>query len=191
MVNQNRNRISLFPLGALLLATPQALNAAVDPGLTTMLWQLAAASVIGGFFFARQILEYLRNRFGPNSHLAAGFLFATAYSLISIPVILIVFGGQALPRFNDVFLVGIVLTAYLFRWEPSAYLLGIALLVSAWILPPQGSFRVAGAEEWYRMLSFAVVAVFLVHLVNRSKSRRLNDETSPASFAVRSAAVGD
>ena len=134
-------------LGLILLAMPQIAAANVDPGTGTMLWQLAAGLVIGCFFFVNQIVDFVKKRFGARSPLAAGFLFATAYSMIAIPVVLIVFQGHALPRFNDVFLIGIVLTAYLYRWEPAAYLLVIALLVSAWILPPYGTFRVEGFAE--------------------------------------------
>ena len=155
-----------------------------------MLWQLAAGTVIGGLFFVNEILAFLRVRLGSSSRLAAGFLFATAYAMLAIPVLLIVFAGHALPRFNDVFLIGIVLTGYLFRWEPAAYLLGISLLVSAWILPPYGSFRIVGFAEWYRMVSFTVVAVFLMHLVNRSKNRKPAAEESQPVYAMSRAAVG-
>ena len=51
-----------------------------------------------------------------------------------------------MPRFNDIFLVGIVLTCYLFTWQPAAYLLGISVLVSAWVLPPNGSLLVVGCS---------------------------------------------
>ncbi len=102
---------------------------------------------------------------------------------------MILFGGHALPRFNDIFLIGIVLTAYRFRWEPAIYLLGISLLVSAWVLPPYGTFRVTGFAEWYRMLSFAAVSVILVYLVSRGKARKRVDERAGA-FSLRGATVG-
>ncbi|MCU1235739.1 MAG: hypothetical protein JWP63_3706 [Candidatus Solibacter sp.] len=177
-------------LALVLLELPATAAGRIDPGTGTMLWQLAAGAVIGGLFFVNEILASVRNRFGSSSPVAAGFLFATAYAMVAIPVVLIIFAGHALPRFNDVFLIGIVLTAYLFRWEPSAYLLGIALLVSAWILPPYGTFRVVGFAEWYRMFSFTVVAIFLMHLVTRSKNRKMGGESAQPAYAIRRAAAG-
>jgi hypothetical protein len=181
---------SFFSLLLVLLAVPQVGRAYVDPGSGTMLWQMAAAAGIGSLFYVKRVLVWLKAHLHSGSPMAAGFAFATLFALAATPLTLVLFEGHPLPRFNDLFLIGIVLTAYLFRWEPALYLLGIALLVSAWVLPPNGSFRVAGFAEWYRMLSFAVVAVVLVSLVNRSKARRQVKQQAGATFAMRSAAVG-
>ena len=154
-----------------------------------MLWQMAAAAVIGSLFYVKRLWIWLRSHLGLESPVAAGFAFATLFALVASPITVILFQGHALPRFNDIFLIGIVLTAYRFRWEPAIYLLGISLLVSAWVLPPYGTFRVTGFAEWYRMLSFAAVSVILVYLVSRGKARKLVDERAGA-FSLRGATVG-
>ncbi len=119
--------------------------------------------------------------------MASGFAFATVFALVATPLTALVF--NSLPRFNDLFLIGIVLTAYLFRWEPAIYLLVVSLLVSAWVLPPYGSFEVIGFTEWYRLISFALVAVILVCLVSRSKTRKQSEEESP-SYSMHGATSG-
>src|SRR5262245_42434215 len=76
-----------------------------------------------------------------------GFIFATCFALIVMPLTTSLLRGPV-PRFNDIFLVGIVVTCYLFSWEPAVYLLAVSILVSAWVLPPDGSLRVQGFNEW-------------------------------------------
>jgi hypothetical protein len=181
--------LAFFSLLAVLLAVPQVASAYVDPGSGAMLWQMAAAAVIGSLFYVKRLWIWLRSHLGLESPLAAGFAFATLFALVASPIAAILFEGYALPRFNDIFLIGIVLTAYRFRWEPSLYLLAISLLVSAWILPPYGSFRLAGFTEWYRMVSFAAVSVLLVYLVSRGKARKQVDERA-STFPLHRAAVG-
>jgi len=100
-----------------------------------------------------------------------GLLFATVYSLVTSPLVCSLFHSRPLPRFNDIFLVGIVLTTYLFTWESGTYLLAISLAVSAYVLPPYGSFAVATPDDWYRMASFGCISVFLIGLVHRLKTR--------------------
>ena len=136
-----------------------------------MLWQLAAAAVIGSLFYVRRIFAWVREHLGFHSTRITGFLFATLFGLISSPLTVALFNGHPLPRFNDLFLIGIVLTAYLFTWDAAAYLLVISLAVSAWVLPPTGSFLVHGFSEWYRLFSFAVVSVVTICLITRLKTR--------------------
>jgi K+-sensing histidine kinase KdpD len=123
------------------------------------------------------------------SPLASGFAFATVFALVATPLTIFVFANNSMPRFNDLFLIGIVLTAYLFRWEPSIYLLVVSLLVSAWVLPPYGSFKVVGFTEWYRLISFALVSLFLIFVVSRSKTRKQAEE-SEYSYPMHGAASG-
>ena len=174
---------------AALLAVPQVASAYVDPGSGAMLWQMAAATVIGSLFYVKRLWIWLKDHLGVESPMAAGFAFATLFAMVAGPITVILFHGHALPRFNDLFLIGIVLTAYRFRWEPAIYLLGISLLVSAWVLPPYGSFRLSGFADWYRMSSFAAVSVILVCLVSRGKARKQLEEGTRA-FPLRGAAVG-
>jgi uncharacterized membrane protein YhdT len=63
------------------------------------------------------------------------------------------------------------LTTYLFTWKPAVFLFVVSILVAAWVLPPHNSFRVEGFPTWYRMISFAVVSVFLICLITRMKTR--------------------
>jgi hypothetical protein len=170
-----------FPLtlAALLLATPRPAHAYVDPGSGAMLWQLAAAAVIGSLFYVRRVFVWVRDNPGFHSTRIAGFLFATLFALISSPVTMALFGGHPLPRFNDLFLIGIVSTAYLFTWDAAVYLLVISLAVSAWVLPPAGSFLISGFSEWYRLVSFAVVSTVTICLITRLKTRR-SPGTAPA-----------
>lgn len=49
---------------ALILATPKPAHAYVDPGSGAMLWQVAAAGVIGSLFYVRKILTWFRDHVG-------------------------------------------------------------------------------------------------------------------------------
>ena len=182
----------LLTLSALLLATPKPAHAYVDPGSGAMIWQMAAAIVIGSLFYVRRVFNWVRDHLGFHSTRATGFLFATLFALIASPLTVRLFDGHPLPRFNDVFLVGIVLTAYLFTWESAVYLLLVSLGVSAWVLPPTGSFAVAGFAEWYRLASFAIVSAFMVFLIARMKNQRPvgSEPTGSRDFNMRGAAAG-
>ncbi len=164
-------------------------SAYVDPGSGAMIWQMAAAAVIGSLFYVKRIFTWAKKQFSLGSPLAMGFAFATLFALVACPVTVMIFANNPLPRFNDLFLIGVVLTAYFFRWEPALYLLGISLLVSAWILPPTGSFHLAGPIEWYRILSFGLVSLLLVCIVSRSKARKQAEERAP-SYSMHGAAAG-
>jgi hypothetical protein len=169
------------------MAIPIPASAYVDPGTGAMLWQMGAAAIIGSLFYVRRIVMWLRRHLGLRSARAMGFLFASCFALVTSPLMWQLFNKQPLPRFNDIFLVGIVLTSYLFTWEPAVFLLVISLLVSAWILPPDGSLAVSEAQDWYRLFSFATVSVFLICLVTRMKSRSapgpVNDPESDSTMA--------
>jgi K+-sensing histidine kinase KdpD len=178
---------------ALILALPQIAQAYVDPGTGAMLWQVGAASVIGALFYVKRIAAWLRNRLGLRSERAFGYAFATFFALVTSPITMALFHQHALPRFNDVFLVGVVLTAYFFTWDASVYLLLVSLLVSAWILPPDGSLAVQQFADWYRLISFGALGVFLVCLISRMKARSSAiraDEEGPFEMS-RLAASGD
>lgn len=53
--------LSCFSLLIILLATPQPARAYVDPGTGSMLWQMAAAAVIGSLFYVKKILRWIKN----------------------------------------------------------------------------------------------------------------------------------
>jgi K+-sensing histidine kinase KdpD len=177
----------------LVLAIPQMAHAYVDPGSGAMLWQVAAAAAIGSLFYLRKATFWIRSRLGLKSSRSMGYLFASCYALVASILICSVFRSLPVPRFNDIFLIGIVLTTYLFAWDAAAFLLGIAVLVSAWVLPPYGSFGVARMEDWYRIFSFTCVSLFLIVLVHRLKAR-LPEPASEVSMApplkTNSAAAG-
>jgi K+-sensing histidine kinase KdpD len=119
----------------------------------------------------RQVGQWVQEVAGIHAARAHGFLFATCVALLSMFVTANMMNGP-LPRFNDVFLVGIALTCYLFSWEPAAYLLVLSVLASAWMLPPAGSLRIEGFNEWYRLISFTVVAAVIILLIARIQARR-------------------
>jgi hypothetical protein len=137
-----------------------------------MIWQILAAALVGSLFYLRKVVLWIGGRLGPRSNRPLGYLFASFFALVTSPLVCKVFEARPLPRFSDVFLVGIVLTSYLFSWDAAAYLLVLSLLVSAWILPPYGSLAITGGAEWYRLISFAALSVFLICLISRLKTRR-------------------
>jgi hypothetical protein len=171
MRTQRWPRLAVLSATLVLLATPRQASAYVDPGSGAMLWQLAAAGFIGSLFYVRSVVAWIRKHRGLHSARAAGFLFATLYALIASPCVLSVFHARAIPRFNDIFLVGIVLTSYLFTWESAVYLLVLSIVVTAYVMPPYGTFRIAAASDIYRLISFTAVSVFLVILVTRLKRK--------------------
>ena len=139
---------------ALILAVPKAGNAYTSPGPDGITWQVVAAALMGSLFYSRRLISWIRSVLTSGNRCAAGFLFASCYALVVTPVVYTLFETHPLPRFSDLFLVGIVLTAYLFTWHGAVYLLAIATMVSAWVLPPDGSFAVGQPEDWYRIFSF-------------------------------------
>jgi K+-sensing histidine kinase KdpD len=97
------------------------------------------------------------------------FAFATIYAVLATLTVLVAFNSKPIPRFNDIFLVGIAVVAYLFNEISAAYLLGIALVVTAWVLPPANSLAIARLEDDYRILSFCAVAGILIAIMKRLK----------------------
>ena len=57
------DRYSLLA-AAILLGMPKPAAAYVDPGSGTMLWQMAAAAVIGSLFYVRRGFTWVRERLG-------------------------------------------------------------------------------------------------------------------------------
>jgi hypothetical protein len=136
-----------------------------------MLWQAGAAACIGSLFYLRRVTLFVRKHAGFRSPRALGFIFATAYALVVSPAVCSLFRHSQLPRFGDIYLLGIVLTVYFFSWEAATYLLVIAVLVSAWVLPPYGSLELTRLSDWYRLSSFTVISLFLICLIARVKAR--------------------
>jgi membrane protein implicated in regulation of membrane protease activity len=62
--------------------------------------------------------------------------------------------------------------------------------VAAWILPPDGSLLVQGFVDWYRLVSFALLSIFLVCVITRMKARRTAVRIEKRSFAMTGAAAG-
>ena len=60
---EERSGVALL-LAAVLLASPRPAHAYVDPGSGTMLWQLAAAGVIGSLFYIRRAFTWVRDHLG-------------------------------------------------------------------------------------------------------------------------------
>jgi len=154
------------------LALPCFGSIAVDPGAQPMFWHVLGAGTMLAVLNWRKVGAFIRDYAGMRSARSTGFAFATAYALLAVPLSLTFFGGQPMPRFNDIFLVGIALTVYFFSWESGAYLFAISLLASAWILSPDGTLRVEGFTEWYRLISFSTLSVFIILLLTRMKAKR-------------------
>jgi len=155
-----------------------------------MLWQATAAACIGSLFYVRRVTLWLRRNLNIRSPRALGFVFATAYAVLVSPVVCSLFRSSQLPRFGDIFVLGIVLTAYFFTWEGAAYLLAITVVVSASIISPYGTLTVTGAGNWYRLASFAGVSLFLIGLISRVKARQPSSATcSDCTLQVRGAAA--
>jgi hypothetical protein len=57
----------LTPVVLLLLALPRPAHAYVDPGSGAMLWQLAAAAVVGSMFYVRRFVGWIRKAVGLRS----------------------------------------------------------------------------------------------------------------------------
>jgi hypothetical protein len=163
--------VFLFALAVVLLATPKPAQAYVDPGAGAMMWQLAAAVAIGCLFYTRRVFTWVRHHLGFHAT-RSGYLFATLFALTASALTVTLFDGHPPPRFGDLFLIGVALTAYLFTWDAAAYLLALAMAVSAWVLSPTGSFLAMGFAEWYRLVSFAVVSVFAICAITRLKMCR-------------------
>ena len=163
---------------ALVLSVPCFAAIPFDPGAKPMVWHVYGASVLLIVLKWRSVADLLSERLRLRSTRAMGFVFAMLYALLSLGVFLNLFnfGGQPMPRFNDIFLIGVALTAYFFTWDSAVFLLGIGVLFSAWILPPNGNIRVEGITEWYRLISFTLVAGFIILLVNRIKGRKTEEE---------------
>jgi len=168
------------------MAVPRPAHAYADPGSGAMLWQVAAAGMIGALFYVRRFMNWLREHSPFRSERVLGFVFATGYALLASPLVVAIFGAQSLPRFTDIFLVGIVLTAYLFSWEPAVYLLVVSLGFSAWILPPAQSFKVASGADVYRLASFTAVSVLIIVLF---RQRKRQSAAAPREAAAQEEAV--
>jgi hypothetical protein len=144
----------------------------VDPGARPMVWHVFGAGTLLAILNWRTVGAFLREHAGLRDARSNGFAFATTYALLSVPLCVSLFDNQPTPRFNDIFLVGIALTVYFFSWEPATYLFAVSVIASAWILPPHGSIRVEGFAEWYRLISFSLVSVFVILLLARLKAKR-------------------
>jgi hypothetical protein len=59
--NNKTRQLTIITATLLLLALPQMGKAYVDPGSGAMLWQIAAATVIGGLFYVRRFFSKIRD----------------------------------------------------------------------------------------------------------------------------------
>jgi hypothetical protein len=175
----------------MILATPRKASAYVDPGTGALLWQAAAAACIGSLFYMRRIVMWARCHVDFHSRRAMGLVFASAYAVVASPLVCSLWRHGQLPRLDDIFLLGIMLTTYYFTWEGAVYLLTVGLLVSAWVFPPDGSSAVASHANLYRLVSFALVSLLLICLITRLKAGRVSSAIRHGSgIAVHRGAAG-
>src|SRR5438132_13353562 len=78
---------ALLFLALFTMATPQKANAYVDPGTGSMLWQVAAATMIGSLFYVRRVAGWIRQQLGQRSTRVMGLMFASVYALAASPLI--------------------------------------------------------------------------------------------------------
>lgn len=169
-MSQTQPKGGVCRLCALMALLPQTARA--DSGqLVSLPWQTALLVLLFAVFFLRRIVEWTTVPADLERQRVRGFVFALCFALLVSPIVGGLIETGALPRFNDVFLVGVVLTSYLFTWEGAAFLLVLATLVSAWVLPPYGTFAITQPEDWYRLVSFVAISTFLIALVHRLKAR--------------------
>ena len=132
------------------------------------IWEIAFGIIVATLFYWERVIAWIS---AAKQHSAAslGYLFAVFYAFFAVLVVDTTFTVRPLPRFDDLFLVGIALAAYFFCARPAAFLLAIGVAVSAWVLPPSDSFRVASPTDWYRIFSFSVVSVLLIGVITLLK----------------------
>lgn len=58
---------ALFTLVLLTMALPQKASAYVDPSTGSLLWQMAAAVLVGSVFYGRRLAAWLGNHMGQRS----------------------------------------------------------------------------------------------------------------------------
>ena len=161
-------------VACVLLAAGRPAAAYTDPGSGAMIWQLAVASIVGLLFYVRRLAVWLGavQPLQENS-VGRGFLFATLYGGIASLVALHLFGGHPVPRFGDIFLIGVVLTVHLFSWQPALFLYFGSLPVTIYVLPPFGQFRIGRSDDVYRIVSYSVCCLFLIWIVERQRAKRV------------------
>jgi hypothetical protein len=98
-----------------------------------------------------------------------GYAFAGCYATGATILVLTAFKGNPLPRFADIYLIGVVLTAFLFYWRPALLLFLYSLAVTIYLLPPAGQMRISRAEDLYRLASYSVCSLFLMALIQRTR----------------------
>lgn len=172
---QSRRSIVVLAL-LLIVAFPHRASAYVDPGSGAMIWQIAAAVVVGSLFQFRRAIARCHHWLSTRIPHLEGFLFAAAYALAVTVFLYGIWKTRPLPRFTDFFIVGIVLTVYWFRWVPAVFLLVISIAISAWFLPPYGTFQIANGSDWYRLISYSAVSLFLIGVVSRLKNRKVAEK---------------
>ena len=147
-------------------------------------WQIALGLILAFLFYGRQGAAWARTH---ASDQVFGYIFASIYAFAAVLLIDLTFTSAPIPRFDDVFVAGIALAAYCFGIGPAAYLLGIGLVVSAWILPPEGGFYVAGPAGWYRVVSFGAISFLLMFVIARLKQKSAQKQSFPMGYAFATA----
>lgn len=159
--------------------------------METTLWQLALALILLSLVYAEQLSRWIRARIERRAVFPLGYILATVYAFGVVLFFDATFAFRPLPRYEDVFLIGIALAAYFFGSAPAAYLLGIAMAVSAWVLPPTGSFGIDSALDWYRFISFGIVSVLMICTVGGlRKAARRRPASQGYFFASAYAVIG-
>jgi hypothetical protein len=62
----------IVAVAGLILAAPRPAHAYVDPGSGALIWQIAAATVVGSLFYVRRVVVWVKARLGLSPSPAAG-----------------------------------------------------------------------------------------------------------------------
>lgn len=142
-------------------------------------------SMVELLFSAYGVASWFDRLVQPRRTLVLGSVFALLYGTLATAVSLTVFSSTYTPRFSDIFLIGVLLTSYLYCWQPAAVLFLHSLLVTAYVLPPAGDIRVASPTDIYRILSYAACCLLFIGLMEaaRKRSRKSGSPQSRVSSA--------
>ena len=118
--------------------------------------------IIGTALYISTGFIWLRDRLARASPRLDGFLFASAWAAIATLLACRLFPEHLLSRMDDIYLLGIVLTAYRFTWRSAAFLFVLALALIVWMRPP--------AADWSWLISFATISLCSIVVMARLKA---------------------
>jgi K+-sensing histidine kinase KdpD len=129
-----------------------------------------ADAAVAGVFVLLRLAAWFDQQVAKNLSRWAGYVFATGYALIATYAVLGWLSATPVPRFADIFLIGIVLTTYLYGWQPAVWLFLYSVGVTLWVLPPYGSLLISRMEDLYRVNSYSISCLFVIFVIQRVRA---------------------